>query len=143
MIINDESRIMGLDYGRKRLGIAISDPLKTFAYSFTTISNDKNKFFELKKIINEKFIIKIILGIPNETKTSESSVVQEIKKFKSELEIKFKISVLLWDETYTSVIAKQQIIQSVKGKMKRRDKSLLDMNAAAIILQEYLDSLKR
>lgn len=143
MIINDESRIMGLDYGRKRLGIAISDPLKTFAYSFTTIYNDKNKFFELKKIINEKFIIKIILGIPNETKTSESSVVQEIKKFKSELEIKFKISVLLWDETYTSVIAKQQIIQSVKGKMKRRDKSLLDMNAAAIILQEYLDSLKR
>ncbi len=143
MIENDESRIMSIDYGSKRIGIALSDPLKTFAYSFTTINNDDKKFLELEKIIREKFIIKIILGIPNEQKASKNSVVEEVKKFKSELENKFKLTVLLWDETYTSVIAKQQIIQSVKGKMKRRDKSLLDMNSAAIILQEYLDSLNK
>lgn len=143
MIGNDESRIMSIDYGSKRIGIALSDPLKTFAYSFTTINNDDKKFLELDKIIREKFIIKIILGIPNEQKASKNSVVEEVKKFKSELENKFKLTVLLWDETYTSVIAKQQIIQSVKGKMKRRDKSLLDMNSAAIILQEYLDSLNK
>lgn len=143
MIENDESRIMSIDYGSKRIGIALSDPLKTFAYSFTTINNDDKKFLELEKIIREKFIIKIILGIPNEQKASKNSVVEEVKKFKSELENKFNLTVMLWDETYTSVIAKQQIIQSVKGKMKRRDKSLLDMNSAAIILQEYLDSLNK
>ncbi len=143
MIENDESRFMSLDYGRKRIGIALSDPLKTFAYTFTTITNNENKFLELEKIIKEKFVIKIILGIPNENKVSSNSVVDEIRKFKSELEIKFNLMVLLWDETYTSVIAQQHIIQSVKGKMKRRDKSLLDMSAAAIILQEYLDSLNK
>lgn len=143
MIGNDESRIMSIDYGSKRIGIALSDPLKTFAYSFTTINNDDKKFLELDKIIREKFIIKIILGIPNEQKASKNSVVEEVKKFKSELENKFNLTVMLWDETYTSVIAKQQIIQSVKGKRKRRDKSLLDMNSAAIILQEYLDSLNK
>lgn len=143
MIENDESRIMSIDYGRKRIGIALSDPLKTFAYSFTTIINNDKKIAELEKIIREKIIVKIILGIPNEKRVSANSIVEDVKKFKADLEKKFNLEVLLWDETYTSIIAEQQIIQSVKSKKKRRDKSLLDMNAAAIILQEYLNSINK
>ncbi len=139
----DETRIMGIDFGRKRIGISLSDPLKTFAYSYKTIKNDNEKFFELEKIINEKEIIKIILGIPNEFKVSPTSIVESVKKFKSDLEAKFKLEVILWDETYTSVIAEQKILQSVSSKKKRQDKSLVDMNSASIILQEYLDSVRR
>lgn len=143
MIEIDESRIMSIDYGRKRIGIALSDPLKTFAYSYTTIINNDKKIAELEKIIREKIIVKIILGIPNEKRVSANSIVEDVKKFKADLEKKFNLEVLLWDETYTSIIAEQQIIQSVKSKKKRRDKSLLDMNAAAIILQEYLNSINK
>lgn len=139
----EETRFMGLDYGKKRIGIAISDPLKTFAYSYLTISNDVKKFYELEKIISEKKIVKVILGIPNESKISSTSIVEEVKKFKLDFESKFKLEVILWDESYTSVIAGQKILQSVTKKKKRQDISLLDMNSAAIILQEYLDTASR
>jgi putative Holliday junction resolvase len=137
----EESRIMGIDYGRKRIGIALSDPLKTFAYSHSVVSNDQNKFLQLGKIINEKSVIKIILGIPNEERISKNSIVDDVKKFKDELISNFKLEVLLWDETYTSVMAERKMIESVSSKKKRRDKSLIDMNSAAIILQEYLNSI--
>ncbi len=137
----NENRIMGIDFGRKRIGIALSDPLKIFAYSYTVIPNDSQKFSELKKIIQDKGIVKIILGIPNEFKASSTSVVEDIMKFKNDIEIKFGIEVLLWDETYTSSLAQNKILESVTSKKKRRNKSLVDMNSASIILQEYLNSI--
>jgi putative Holliday junction resolvase len=137
----EESRIMGLDYGIKRIGVALSDPLKTFAYTHSTIQNDNKKNIQLEKIIKEKFVIKIILGIPNEVKKSKTSIFNEVMKFKDELIKNFNIEVLLWDETYTSVIAERKILESVSSKRKRQNKSLIDMNSAAIILQEYLDSI--
>ena len=143
---NAETRIMAVDFGLKRIGIALSDSLKMFAYAHKTILNNSATFIELEKIINEKGVIKIILGIPNEErqkKDSKTSVVKDVKKFKESLESKFNLEVELWDETYTSVIAQQQILESVNKKVKRQNKDLLDMYSAAIILQEYLDSDKR
>jgi putative holliday junction resolvase len=143
---NLETRIMAIDFGLKRIGIALSDSLKMFAYAHKTILNNPSTFIELEKIIKEKCIIKIILGIPNEerqNKDSKTSVINDVKKFKTNLENKFNLAVELWDETYTSVIAQQQILESVNKKIKRQNKDLLDMYSAAIILQEYLDSGKR
>jgi len=137
----EESRIMGLDFGIKRIGVALSDPLKTFAYPHSTIQNDDKKNIQLEKIIKEKSVIKIILGIPNEVKKSKTSIYDEVIKFRDELTKYFNIEVLLWDETYTSVIAERKILESVSRKKKRQNKSLIDMNSAAIILQEYLDSI--
>ena len=137
-----ETRFMGIDFGKKRVGISLSDPLKTFAYSFTAVQNNTNLFNELSKIISEKSITRIILGIPNEGRMSATSVVKDVMKFKADLEEKFYLKVILWDETYTSVIASNKILESVGSKTKRRDKGLIDMNAAAIILQEYLDTNK-
>ena len=101
---------------------------------------------ELENIVKEKNVTKFILGIPNEErqkKDSKTSVINDVKKFKENLEKKFGFEVELWDETYTSVIAQQQILESVNKKVKRQNKDLLDMYSAAIILQEYLDSVKR
>jgi putative holliday junction resolvase len=137
-----ESRIMALDFGMKRIGIALSDSLKMFAYTLVTIPNDEKTFKQLASIIREKNIIEIVLGIPNENRVSKTSVVENIKKFKEQLEKTFLLKVILWDETFTSSIAQQRIIESVNKKQKRRNKDLLDMHSAAIILQEYLDSIK-
>ena len=142
----DETRIMGIDFGMKRIGIALSDPLKMFAIAHKTILNNSSTFLELEKIVKEKNVTKFILGIPNEErqkKDSKTSVINDVKKFKDSLEKKFGFEVELWDETYTSVIAQQRILESVNKKVKRQNKDLLDMYSAAIILQEYLDSVKR
>ena len=137
--IDNETRVMGIDYGEKRIGIALSDPLFTFAYAFTTLLNDSHFLMNLSKIINEKKIIKVILGFPSERFKSSKELSQKVLKLKTEIESKNKIEVVLWDEEYTSAIAKEKLIESVAKKSKRKEKDLLDMHSAAVILQEYLD----
>ena len=132
---------MGIDFGEKRIGIALTDPLLTFAYPFTTLINDINIYDNLKKIILEKNVIRIILGMPSSAKTGSAKVAEKVRKFQEELVEKFKLEIILWNEEYTSIIAEQRILESVARKKKRRDKSLIDQNAAAVILQEYLDSI--
>ncbi len=141
-----ESRIMAIDFGMKRIGIALSDSLQMFAYGHKTILNNSTTLNEIDKIVKEKNVTKFILGIPNEerqNKNSKTSVINNVKNFKESLEKKFSLEVELWDETYTSAIAQQKIFESVNKKVKRQNKDLLDMYSAAIILQEYLDSIKR
>lgn len=136
------TRIMGIDYGLKRIGIAVSDPLHVFASSLTTLPNDNNLFKKLSVIISEKNIVLIILGIPSDEEYSGTSIVKDVRRFKENLKIKFHLEVIEWDETYTSVIAQKKVIESVTKKKSRMDKGIIDMNSAAVILQEYLDSLK-
>ncbi|HMN23164.1 MAG TPA: Holliday junction resolvase RuvX [Ignavibacteriaceae bacterium] len=141
-----ETRIMAIDFGLKRIGIALSDSLQMFAYAHKTILNNSTTLNEIDKIVKEKNVTKFILGIPNEerqNKNSKTSIINNVKNFKESLEKKFSIEVELWDETYTSAIAQQKILESVNKKVKRQNKDLLDMYSAAIILQEYLDSIKR
>jgi len=133
---------MGIDYGEKRIGIALSDPLLTFAYPLTTLINNSSIFSELKKIINDKSITKIILGFPPIRFKSSKELSEKVLRFKSEIESLNKVEIILWDEEYSSAIAKEKIIQSVSKKSKRKEKDLLDKFAAAVILQEYLDSIK-
>jgi putative Holliday junction resolvase len=141
--MNEDSytRIMAIDFGLRRIGIALSDPLKKFASPYTTIINDEKVFDNLKKIIEEKSVEKILLGLPDDSPDSAKSVLKDVLKFKKELEEKFKLEIILWNETHTSKIAEQRIIDSVKSKKKRQNKGLIDMHSAAIILSEYLDSL--
>lgn len=134
------SRILAIDYGTKRIGLALTDPLLTFAYPFETIINNKSVWEQLKIIIEEKNISKIILGYPTREDGKDSKLIPEINKFKEKLTKNFKIEVILWDEMYTSKIAESRIIKTVKKKKNRKDKGLIDSNAAAIMLQEYLDS---
>ncbi|AFH49089.1 Putative endonuclease [Ignavibacterium album JCM 16511] len=141
MIEENLTRIMAIDFGLKRIGIALSDPLKKFASPFTTLRNDEKLFHNLKKIIQEKAVEKIILGLPDKSDDSTKSVYKNVLEFKSELEKQFNLEIIMWNETHTSRIAEQRIIDSVKSKKKRQDKGLIDMHSAAIILSEYLDSI--
>lgn len=134
-----EERILGVDYGEKRIGLALTDPLHTFAYAYKTILNDKKLWINFKNIINEKNVSLVILGMPNIKKNKVLASI--ILSFKDKIEKKFKTDVIIWDEEFTSVIAQQRIIESVVKKKKRQNKGLIDQNSAAIILEEYLQSL--
>jgi putative Holliday junction resolvase len=133
-----ESRILSIDYGKKRIGIAITDPLQIFAYPLKTIQNNEAKWDEFSRLFDEYDVEKVILGYPLKEDGSRSGSTLLVEKFKSEFEKKFLIELELVDERYSSEIAKQKILESVPSRKKRRNKSLVDMNAAAIILEDYL-----
>ena len=139
-MVNKEERIMGIDFGEKRIGIALSDPFHLFAYPFKTLINDSKFWIQIGNIIKEKNVSKILLGLPSASGVSSNVFRNKVEKFKAEIEKKLKIIVIFWDEEFTSSIAKEKVMESVTKKAKRRDKSLIDSLAAAIILQEYLDA---
>lgn len=143
MTEDNYTRILAIDYGTKRIGLALSDPLMIFAYPYKTIPNDNTFWRSLSEIIREQNVIKIILGHPLKESGEENYFHKQWLEFKNKIEKDFELEVILWDERYTSSIAKEQILQSVTKKSKRRDKSLLDMNSAAIMLQEFLQEYKR
>ncbi|HZW39753.1 MAG TPA: Holliday junction resolvase RuvX [Ignavibacteriaceae bacterium] len=139
----EEKRILAIDYGLKRIGLALSDPLLIFAYPFETIQNTEKMYDELLKIISEKNVFKILLGYPTNDRGESSDFTKQVLKFKEELSKKTSIEIILRDERYTSIMAQENVLQSVTKKMKRRDKGLIDRNSAAIILQEFLDEYKK
>jgi putative Holliday junction resolvase len=133
---------MGIDYGEKRIGIALSDPLFTFAYPFKTLLNEHNLIKDLLKIVEEKNVTKIILGLPSVRFKSSKELAERVHLFKKEIEQVIKIEVIFWDEEFSSVLAQEKVNESVTKKSARRKKDLLDRHSAAIILQEYLNSNK-
>ena len=135
----EKGRLLGIDFGEKRIGLALSDPLLTFAYSLDTFQNDKNFWKRFEDIIRQNDVHKIVIGMPNEDRNEKLATA--VKSFKKKIEDIFHLEVITWNEEYTSVIAKQKIIQSISKKKRRRDKGLIDKFSAAVILQEYLDSL--
>ncbi|MHB8906525.1 MAG: Holliday junction resolvase RuvX [Melioribacteraceae bacterium] len=139
----DEQRILAIDFGEKRIGFAITDPLNMFGYPLVTVPNDNKFWNELSKVISEYKVVKIILGYPLKESGSESTSSKAVLKFKEELEKRITLPIELVDERYSSSIARDRIIQSVSSKKKRRDKSLLDKNAAAVMLEDYLNSTKK
>jgi len=139
----DQQRILAIDYGEKRVGLALCDPLRIFAYPFKTILNDRNLRTNLQSIIKENSVSLIVLGYPLKENGMKTDITEIVENFKLELETLTRLPVLLRDERYTSSIAKERIMMSVTSKKKRRDKGLLDKNAACIILQDYLDEIEK
>ena len=141
LLTDNSERILAIDYGEKRIGIAISDPLKIFAIPLKTILNNKNFWNELIEIFKKYNIVEIILGYPLKEDGTKSSITLKVEEFENKLKNKIKLPVKLVDERYSSSIATEQIIESVKSKKKRRDKSLIDKNAAAVILSDFLNNI--
>jgi len=132
-------RILAIDYGEKRIGVAVSDPLNLFAIPLVTLPNNEKLIAELNKIINEKDVNKILLGYPLREDGSKYDFTRKVESFRKKLLKEFNIEVEFVDERYSSVIASERILQSVTSRKKRRDKSLIDKTAAAVILEDYLN----
>ena len=137
------SKIVALDFGLKRIGVAITDDLNIIASALDTVSSQNIVPF-LKKIIENNDIKTIVVGQPRQKDYSPSFVEKEILKFIDVLKNKFpNVSLERYDERYTSLMAKKVIIQSGVSKSKRKDKFLVDKISASIILQSYLENLKK
>ena len=138
-IVKDRSeRILGIDFGEKRIGIAISDPLRIFPIPITTIDNDHNLWKRIKEIFSEYNVVKVVIGYPLKEDGSKSKISLDVEKFAEQVRKKFNKITELVDERYSSAIAMEHILESVPKKKKRQNKSLVDMNAAAVILGDYL-----
>lgn len=135
-------RVLGIDYGSKRIGLALSDPTNILASPLTTIQNDNRAIEKIIDIINKNDVSEIVIGYPLNMNGTKSKICEEVDKFILKLSCKTDKKILKRDERLTSYIAQQQILESVKSKKKRQDKSLLDQFSARIILQEYLDEKK-
>tara|TARA_B100001079_G_C16345209_1_gene485509 strand:- start:171 stop:581 length:411 start_codon:yes stop_codon:yes gene_type:complete len=133
------SKIISIDYGLKRIGIAITDELKIFAFGLTTVSNFEIIPF-LKKTINEEQVDTIVIGKPLKFNNNPSELEDQILLFIKKLKKIFpKIIITRYDERFTSSIAKQTISNSGINKKKRMNKNLVDKISATIILQSYLE----
>ena len=137
---NRLSRILGLDYGERRIGLALSDPLGIIAKPLTIIDRKKSvdHISRIAEIIAEKKITTIVVGLPLTLKGHYSKQTEIVLAFIDQLKSNFQIPIVAIDERLSSVAAKKSLlVQSVKAGY---EKGRVDETAAAIILQEYLDS---
>ena len=136
-------RIMGLDYGSKTVGVAISDPLGYTAQGIEIIRREKETklrqtLARIEALIKEYEVDSIVLGFPKNMNNTSGDRAEKSLEFKEMLEKRTGLSVVMWDERLTTVEANRTLME---GKVRREDRSkYVDMLAAVYILQGYLDS---
>lgn len=132
-------RIVGLDYGKKRTGIAVTDELQLIASGLTTVPTHELLEF-LEKYISEEKVEKFVVGEPRQMNNTPSESEMYIAPFLNRLKKAFpEIPVVREDERFTSKLAIRTMIDSGLKKKHRRDKALVDEISATIILQAYLN----
>ena len=135
-------RIIGIDYGRKRVGVAVSDPLGIFASALETVHSAKIIEY-LKKYAENENVVRFVVGYPINMNGAPSEAAKDIDIFLKHLAKAFPdIPVTLEDERFTSVLAHQAMIDGGLKKKDRQRKELVDEISATIILQSYMDSRK-
>lgn len=131
------ARILALDYGTKRTGIAVTDELQLIASGLTTVNTSELLPF-LKKYLETEDVALIILGEPKRLNNVASDVEVNIQKFRESLEKMTNIPIKRVDERFTSKMAAQSMLDGGMKKKQRKNKALLDEISATIILQSYL-----
>lgn len=132
-------RIIGIDYGRKRIGLAVSDPLGIFASPLETVANAKIIEY-LKQYAEKEPIVRFVVGMPINMNGAPSEAAAQVRGFLSLLSRSFPdIPIDLEDERFTSVLAHRAMIDGGMKASRRREKTEVDRISASIILQSYLD----
>src|SRR5262245_48658594 len=134
-------RILSIDYGKKRTGLAVTDPLQIIATGLTTVETPK-LFIFLKDYFQKEPVELIIMGEPKNLDDSDTHATPLVKKAVERLQKEFPtIPVKMVDERFTSKMASQAMIEMGMKKKQRQNKALVDEIAATIMLQEYLRSI--
>jgi len=136
-------RIIAIDYGYKRTGLAVTDALKLIAGGLTTLPGSRVISF-LKEYIQKEEVELFLLGEPRQMNYQPSENMYRVEKFKEKLQETIpQIEVKMVDERFTSVLAHQAMLAGGLKKKERRNKELVDELSATIMLQSYLESTKR
>ncbi len=138
-------RVIGLDYGTKTVGVAVSDELMLTAQPYETIERKspgklRQTLAEIERIITKYNCGRIVLGYPKNMNNTEGERVRATEEFKESLERRTGLEVILWDERLTTVEAERILMES--GVRRENRKQYIDKMAAAVILQNYLDREK-
>lgn len=134
------SRILAIDYGRKRTGIAVSDPMQMIANGLTTVPTHQLLQFLLEYVTKEP-VERILVGLPKQMNNEASENMRNIEPFVRSLNKKLPdMPVEYVDERFTSVLAHRTMLEAGLKKKERQNKGLVDEISATIILQSYLES---
>ena len=133
-------RILAIDYGTRRTGLAVTDPLRIIAGALATVETKQLEKY-LADYFSKNDVDIIVLGKPSQMNGQPSETMRYIEPLAGRLRHAYPNKEgVLWDERFTSVMAHRTILESGIGKMARRDKALVDRISATIILQSYMDS---
>lgn len=132
-------RILAIDYGRKRVGVAVTDPCKIIANGLCTVpANDILKFIE--EYVGKEEVELIVVGQPKTMKNEPSESMKYITPFLNALKKRVSVPIVMYDERFTSVLAHKAMLDGGLKKKERQDKALVDEISATIILQSYMES---
>jgi putative Holliday junction resolvase len=136
-------RILALDVGERRVGVAVSDPTKTVARPLHTLvrATDAEHFAEIGELVEEHSVELVIVGQPLTLRGEVGGQAQEVRRYASALAEKLSVPIQMWDERYSTVAAEEILQHGRKKKTSpRKKKEEVDSIAAAVILQSFLDS---
>ncbi len=133
-------RTLGIDFGKKRVGIAVSDPLGLTAQPLDVLENNKHLITRIKEICKEKEVILIVIGLPKSLSGELNASARDVIDFSEKLKTRIDIPVEMYDERFSTSAVQQTFKQT--GVSERRGRSIVDKMAAAVILSDYLDRKK-
>ena len=133
------ARILAIDYGKKRTGLAVSDELQIIAGGLATVETKELEKYLLDYLSRENVEL-IVVGLPKQMNNQPSENMARIEPFVNRMRKLVNVPIEYYDERFTSVLAHQTMLQSGMGKMARRNKELVDEISAVIILQSYMES---
>lgn len=133
-------RILGLDFGRARIGIAVSDELGLLAHPVKTVASSREAVQEIAEIAREKDVERVVIGLPRHMNGSVGEAAGEALAFAEKLRKVLSCEVVTWDERLTTVAANRALHDG--GRKMRNSRNIVDQVAAQMILQGYLDGLQ-
>jgi putative Holliday junction resolvase len=136
----EPGRVMGIDYGSKRVGIAVSDPLRIITRGLGALDNTPGLAAMIAARVKEEEVVLIVVGMPFAPDGGLGAKGEEVGRFIETLRAQIPVRVEMWDESFTSVEARQAFIDGGMKKRKRREKGRVDEMAARLLLQEYMES---
>jgi putative Holliday junction resolvase len=137
-------RVLGVDYGSRRVGLSISDPLGIIAQPIGALRNDSMLLNQLQQLLARENVVLIVVGMPYNLKGQHAQKADEVEKFIEQLKANLGIEVVICDERFTTTIAHQTMLSmGTKKKERQKKDGRIDSMAAALILQGFLDSTKQ
>lgn len=135
------ARLLAIDYGLKRTGIAVTDSLQLIAQPLTTVATQQ-LFNFLESYFQHEEVEKVVVGEPHKMNNTDSETMPYIRQMVSDFQKRFpQIPITLYDERFTSVLAHRSMIEGGMKRKKRQDKAVVDKIAACIILEDYLTQI--
>jgi putative Holliday junction resolvase len=134
-------RVLAIDYGTAKVGLAISDDLGLFASPYKVIASSEHLAQDIAEIIRKERVDRVVLGMPYPVEKDPSPTLGKVRIFQKKLAKAISCPIIEWDEAFSSRRAVSQMISNGVRKKRREQRGTTDLWAASIILQEYLDSI--